>query len=1215
VDKVHPLLDLMRERVLILDGAMGTMIQTYGFGEAEFRGERFAQWDHELRGASDVLCLTQPDAIREIHAAFVAAGADVIETNTFNAQAISLADYGLEDLTYDINVAAARLVREAIDAAPDSRPRFIAGSMGPTNATASLSPDVNNPGYRTRTFEDFRAAYYDQARGLLDGGADLLMVETIFDTLNSKAALFAIEQLFEERGVRVPLIISVTVTDASGRTLSGQTVEAFWNSIAHTRPDVVGVNCALGADLMRPYVEELAGIADCFISCYPNAGLPNEFGEYDESPEQMAATLGEFAQAGWLNMVGGCCGTTPAHIAAIAAAVEGAVPHTPTSPPPYSRYSGLEPLTIFPDTTFTVVGERTNVTGSARFRRLIKSGDFDTALEVARQQVASGANIIDVNMDEGLLDVPVVMTQFLNLIAAEPDISRVPVMIDSSDFAVLEAGLRCVQGKAIVNSISLKDGENEFRRRATLVRRYGAAAVVMAFDEEGQATGIDDRVEILTRAARILLDEVGFEEQDLIFDPNVLTVATGIEEHDPYARNFIEATRQLKERFPLARVSGGISNLSFSFRGNEPVRRAMNSAFLYHAIQAGLDMGIVNAGQLDVYDDIDPGLLELIEDVLFCRRPDATDRLTTRAGDHNRDEVDEAAEEEWRSTPVEDRIRHALVAGVADHIEADAEEARLQYGRPLAVIEGPLMAGMNVVGDLFGAGKMFLPQVVKSARVMKRAVAYLEPFMEEERGGGGPRSAGKVVMATVKGDVHDIGKNIVGVVLACNNYEIVDLGVMVSAETILQAVRDEKPDLVGLSGLITPSLDEMAHVATELERAGTTLPLLIGGATTSGKHTAVRIAPRYSSITAHVKDASRAVAVVGRLRGTDTDDFVAETRTEQQRLRDVFAAAEDTKLVGLRAARAGRLQVEFDAAAIAEPRHLDAVVERAVALEDIVPFIDWTPFFHAWELRGVFPKILDSPDVGAAARDLYEHAQARLSEIVADGTIRARSAFRFFRAHSEGDDIVVSDSSCAELGRLHGLRQQRERKTGEYACIADFVAPANGPDDYVGLFAVSAGDGVDAIVKRHEADLDDYNAILVKALADRLAEALAEKLHADARAFCGIAEDLDHAALIAEKYRGIRPAPGYPAQPDHSEKRTMWRLLEAEKLTGITLTESCAMNPAAAVSGLYLNHPAARYFAVGRLGADQVEDYAGRKGCDPGAVEAWLRANLAYDPD
>ncbi len=1212
---MHPFLALLGQKVLILDGAMGTMIQACGLEEADFRGERFAQWQSDLRGANDLLCLTQPDVIRQIHADFITAGADVIETNTFNAQSISLADYGLEDLAYEINVAAARLVREAIDAASDGRPRFVAGSLGPTNATASMSPDVNNPGFRARNFEDFREAYYEQARGLLDGGADLLMVETIFDTLNAKAALFAIEELFEARGERVPLIISVTITDASGRTLSGQTVEAFWNSVAHARPDIVGVNCALGAEAMRPYVEELAGIADCYISCYPNAGLPNEFGGYDETPAHLAETLGDFAQAGWLNLVGGCCGTTPAHIAAIAQAVDGATPHEPSQPPPHPRYSGLEALTIYPDTTFTVVGERTNVTGSARFRRLIKSGDYETALQVARQQVANGANIIDVNMDEGLLDVPQVMTEFLNLIAVEPDIAAVPVMVDSSDFVVLEAGLRCLQGKAVVNSISLKDGEDEFRRRATLVRRYGAAVVVMAFDESGQATGIDDRVEILTRAARILIDEVGFAEHDLIFDPNILTIATGLEEHDPYAMNFIEATRRLKARFPNALISGGVSNLSFSFRGNEPVRRAMNSAFLYHAIQAGLGMGIVNAGQLDVYDDIDTDLLELIEDVFFLRCPDATDRLTTRADAHNRDEVVEAAAEAWRAESVETRIEHALVAGVADFIEADAEEARQKCGTPLAVIEGPLMAGMNVVGDLFGAGKMFLPQVVKSARVMKKAVAYLEPYMDAERDGGS-RSAGKIVMATVKGDVHDIGKNIVGVVLACNNYEIVDLGVMVPADRILAAVSEEKPDMVGLSGLITPSLDEMAHVAGELQRVGSALPLLIGGATTSPKHTAVRIAPRYDATTLHVKDASRAVAAVSRLRGAAAADYAIEIQQEQERMRQAFADAEDVKLAPLAAARDGRLKLSFDAQDIAVPRHLDAVIQRDVPLDEIVPYIDWTPFFHAWELRGTYPKIFERKDVGAAARDLHEAAVRQLQEMVAERLIHAHATFRFFRAGSEGDDIVVLGPDGEVATRLHGLRQQGQRKSGKHACLSDFVAPLDAPvDDYIGLFAVNAGEGVTNLVHAHERAHDDYGAIMVKALADRLAEALAEKLHADARAFCGLQEQLDYPDLIAEKYRGIRPAPGYPAQPDHSEKRTMWTLLEAEAATGVKLTETCAMDPAASVSGLYFNHPQARYLSVGRLGADQIEDYAARKGIAVREAESWLRANLAYDPD
>lgn len=1204
----------MKRRIVVLDGAMGTMIQTYGLDESGFRGKRFADWGHELRGASDVLCLTQPDVIRQIHASFIDAGADVIETNTFNAQAISLSDYGLEDLTHEINVAGARLVRDAIDAAGDGKQRFIAGSLGPTNATASISPDVNRPGYRAHSFEDFRAAYYEQARGLLDGGVDVLMVETIFDTLNSKAALFAIEQLFDERGERVPLIISVTITDASGRTLSGQTVEAFWNSVRHARPDIVGVNCALGADLMRPYVEELAGIADCSISCYPNAGLPNEFGGYDQSPEEMAEILGEFASAGLLNMVGGCCGTTPKHLAAIVERVADEPVHIPAEPPPYSRYSGLEPLTIFPDTTFTVVGERTNVTGSARFRRLVKSGDYETALEVARQQVDNGANILDVNMDEGLLDVPAVMTEFLNLIAAEPDIARVPIMIDSSDFEVLEAGLRCVQGKAVVNSISLKDGEEEFRRRGQLVQRYGAAVVVMAFDETGQATGIDDRVEILTRAARILIDEICFTEEDLIFDPNVLTVATGIEEHDSYALNFIEATRRLKGLFPAARVSGGISNLSFSFRGNEPVRRAMNSAFLYHAIQAGLDMGIVNAGQLDVYDEIAPDLLEAIEDVIFCRRPGATDRLTSLAGEHGEEEIEETAEAEWRQGSVQDRISHALVAGIADFIEDDAEEARQECGTPLAVIEGPLMDGMNVVGELFGEGKMFLPQVVKSARVMKRAVAYLEPFMEDE-GTGERTSAGKVVLATVKGDVHDIGKNIVGVVLACNNYEIVDLGVMVSAETILEAVRAERADMVGLSGLITPSLDEMVHVAGELERNEYELPLLIGGATTSAKHTAVKIGPKYGSATVHVKDASRAVSVVGRLRGSDSDGFVAANQTEQDRLRQAFADASTARYVTLEESRSANGRPEIAVSEIAVPEHLEPVIESDIPLSEVTPYIDWTPFFHAWELRGAYPAILNRDDVGAAARELHANAEKMLGEIVEQGSLGASSIFRFFNASAVGEDINLLDETGDVVGSLFGLRQQRQRKNGSYMALGDVVASAGGPNDYLGMFAVTAGIGIDDLVARYEAAHDDYNAIMVKALADRLAEALAEKTHADARAFCGIQEDLSMDDLIAENYRGIRPAPGYPAQPDHSEKLTMWKMLDVEASVGISLTESCAMSPAASVSGLYLNHPEARYFSVGKIGADQVEDYARRKGVEVTEAERWLRANLAYDPD
>ncbi len=1216
--------DLCTRRVLVLDGAMGTMIQSYGLTEADFRGESFAGHPGELRGANDLLCLTRPDVIREVHRGFLDAGADIIETNTFNANGFSMADYGLEDRVYEINLAAAELALEAAvaaTAADPARPRFAAGAMGPTTKTASLSPDVNDPGFRAATFEEFRQVYREQARGLLDGGVDLLMVETIFDTLNARAALFAIEELFEERGERVPLIVSVTITDASGRTLSGQTIEAFWASVSHVSMDAVGINCALGPETMRPYVEELAVLAPVPLSCYPNAGLPNEFGQYEETPEQMADVLGEFAGSGWLNLVGGCCGTTPDHIRAIAEAVRSVAPRALPTPRALPRYSGLEAFTVFPETTFVVVGERTNVTGSARFRRLIKAGDFDAAVEVARHQVAGGANIVDVNMDEGLLDSVEAITTFLNLMGAEPDIAALPVMIDSSNFSVLEAGLRCLQGKSIVNSISLKDGETAFRDKARLVRRYGAAVVVMAFDETGQATGVDDRVEVLTRAARILIDEIGFAEQDIIFDPNVLTVATGMAEHDPYAVNFIEATRRLKERFPGVLVSGGISNLSFSFRGNEPVRRAMNSAFLYHAIQAGLDMGIVNAGQLDLYDEIDSELLARIEDVLFVRHPHATDRMIELAQSFQGGRIEEAVEDAWRQEPVAARLRHALIKGIVDHVEEDAEEARQELGRPIKVIEGPLMDGMNVVGGLFGSGKMFLPQVVKSARVMKRAVAYLEPFMDAEREDGARQSAGKIVMATVKGDVHDIGKNIVGVVLACNNYEVLDLGVMVPAEKILDTARDEAADFIGLSGLITPSLDEMVHVASEIQRVGLEVPLLIGGATTSAKHTAVKIAPAYEGLTVHVDDASRAVGVVTKTRSRELGaGFADEVRAEQGRLRSDFAGGRSGELVSVGHARQRPALIEWRSADLAQPESLGANVKRDVSLETVARYIDWTPFFHTWELKGVYPRILEDERFGEAARELYDAARRMLDRIVADGLLRAHAVWGFFAANARNDDIQLwaGAEHQQEIAVLHGLRQQRRRsRDREYACIADFVAPAGaGLVDHVGAFAVTAGEGVDELVASYEAQHDDYSAIMVKALADRLAEALAEMIHERARRFCGFGtlEQLTPEELIAERYRGIRPAPGYPAQPDHTEKQTLWDLLDVEAAVGISLTESYAMMPAASVSGQYLNHPAARYFAVGRLGRDQVEDYAKRKGWSLAEAERWLRPNLGYEP-
>jgi len=1219
--------ELLGQRILVFDGAMGTMIQSYKLGEADFRGKEFASHPSELRGCNDLLNLTRPEVIQEIHRRYLEAGADILETNSFNANAFSMADYGLESEVYRINLAAARNARAAIETFERENPgarHFVAGSMGPTNRSASLSPDVNRPAFRVASFDDFRRAYYEQARGLLDGGVDILLPETAFDTLNLKAALFAIAQLLEERGTGVPVIASVTIVDASGRTLSGQTPEAFWNSISHFPLFAVGINCALGPANMRPYVEELATVANVYLSCVPNAGLPNPFGGYDETPEQMAKVLGEFAEAGWLNFAGGCCGTRPEHIRAIAEAMRGARPHARSRPEPYSRLSGLEPLTLRPDANFIVIGERTNVTGSRRFARLISSGDYEAALEVARQQVEGGANILDVNMDEGLLDSVEAMTTFLNLIGSEPDIARLPIMVDSSKFEVIEAGLKCLQGKGIVNSMSLKEGEAKFKEQAGLVRRYGAALVVMAFDEQGQASSVDRKVEILSRAYRILTEEVGLPPGDVIFDPNVLTVATGIEEHNDYAVSFIEATRELKKRFPQAKVSGGISNLSFSFRGNDLVRDAMNAAFLYHAIQAGLDMGIVNAGQLAVYEDIPKELRDLLEDVLFNRRAEATERLIEFAQAHAGKEKTRERDQAWRQAPVEERLSHALVHGITDQIEQDTEEARQKLGRPLSVIEGPLMAGMNVVGDLFGSGKMFLPQVVKSARVMKKAVAYLQPFLEEEKKDTKSQATqGRIVLATVKGDVHDIGKSIVGVVLACNGYQIIDLGVMVPADKILDTAVERKADLVGLSGLITPSLDEMVHVASEMERRKLGLPLLIGGATTSKKHTAVKIAPAYSQGTLHVEDASRAVGVVGELMNpTLREALVSRNRSAQEAARAAYAGGA-TALASFEEARARRFRIDWapsQAPKIARPDFLGVRVLDDVPLDEIVPYIDWTPLFVAWELRGVYPAILSKPDVGPAARDLFESAQALLEQIVSGKLLRARAVYGFFPAAVEGDDIIVYEGEPRdrERARLHTLRQQAVKRDGQgYLALADFVAPrGSGLADYLGAFAVTAGHGLEAVVRRFEAEHDDYNAIMAKALADRLAEALAEMLHERARRDCGfgLEENLSKEDILHQSYRGIRPAPGYPACPDHTEKQTLFDLLRAEANAGISLTETFAMIPAASVSGLYLNHPESRYFTVGKIGRDQVEDYARRKGKSRAEIERWLAPYLGYQP-
>lgn len=1226
-DCTEELTRALRERILVIDGAMGTAIQTRRLSEADYRGERFADWaGGDLRGANDLLTLTRPELIREIHEEYLRAGADLVETNTFNAQSISLADYDLAELAYELNHAAAVLAREACDAvATPERPRYVAGAIGPTTRTASISPDVNDPGARNVTFDQLVEAYAESARGLLDGGADLLIVETIFDTLNAKAALFAIEGLFEELDRRWPVIVSGTITDASGRTLSGQTTEAFWNSVRHVRPLLVGLNCALGAAEMRPYVAELSRVADTFVSCYPNAGLPNAFGEYDEVASQTAATVAEFADAGFVNLVGGCCGTTPDHIAAIAQAVEGRAPRVVPEIPRATRLSGLEPLTIDADSLFVNVGERTNITGSARFRNLIKAGDYDTALSVAAQQVENGAQIIDVNMDEGMIDGVAAMDRFTRLIAAEPDIARVPVMVDSSKWAVIEAGLKNVQGKAIVNSISLKEGEGPFLEQARLCRRYGAAVVVMAFDEQGQADDLERRKEICGRAYRLLTEEVGFPAEDIVFDPNVFAVATGIEEHAAYGLDFIEATRWIRETLPHTQVSGGISNVSFSFRGNNAVREAIHAVFLFHAIRAGLSMGIVNAGALVVYDQVDPVLREAIEDVVLNRVADptqATERLLELAEAHRGSgEVVEGAAEEWRSLPLRERITHALVKGIDAHVEDDTEALRAEIeeagGRPLEVIEGPLMDGMNVVGDLFGAGKMFLPQVVKSARVMKKAVAYLIPYIEAEKEEGSKRRTnGTIVMATVKGDVHDIGKNIVGVVLQCNNYEVIDLGVMVPAQKILETAREVGADLIGLSGLITPSLDEMVTVATEMARQGFEVPLLIGGATTSRAHTAVKIDPSYEHPVVWIKDASRSVPVAARLLGPGKEALVEETRVDYDSLRERHSSKTDRPMVSLATAR--ERAPELDLTRVQpSPKQAGVQVFEDYDLAELRDYIDWSPFFAAWEMKGRFPDILNNPASGEAARKLYADAQEMLDRIVEERWLTAKGVVGLWPAHREGDDIVLTTDD-GEV-RLHQLRQQGEHREGvPNKCLADFVAPAGDVTDHVGAFAVTAGLGSETKIAEFKEALDDYSAILLESLADRLAEAFAERLHQRVRTELwgyAVAEDLSNDELIKETYDGIRPAPGYPACPEHTEKQTIWSLLDVEEQTGMKLTESMAMWPGASVSGLYLGHPDAQYFVVGRLDRDQVSDYAERKGWDLPTAERWLASNLAYNPD
>jgi len=1214
------------ERIVMMDGAMGTMIQRHKLQEKDFRGELYANHPSDLKGNNDLLCLTRPDVIGAIHRAYLESGAGIIETNTFNSTSISQADYGLERAVRDINLAAARLARKVTDeylAANPGKVAWVAGAVGPTNRTASMSPDVNRPEYRAVTFTQLAKSYGEQVRALIEGGVDVLLPETTFDTLNLKAALWAMEEVFDDLGFRLPVMISVTITDASGRTLSGQTTEAFWQSIRHARPFSVGINCALGPKEMRPYMATLSKIADCFVSCYPNAGLPNAFGGYDETPEQMAEVLGEFAQAGFLNMVGGCCGTTPDHIAVIGQAVAQAKPRVVPTPGRETVLAGLEPYVIGTGGSFTAIGERTNVTGSPKFSALIKEEKFEEAVAVARQQVEAGANLIDLNFDEALLDGEASMSRFLHLIGSEPEIARVPFILDSSKWSVLEAGLQCVQGKAIVNSISLKEGEKVFLEQAKKVRRYGAAVIVMAFDEEGQAADAKRKVSICRRAYQLLTEKAGIAPEDIIFDTNILTVATGIEEHNNYAVEFIEAVREIKKTMPGCKTSGGLSNISFSFRGNTTVREAMHACFLYHAIQAGLDMAIVNAGQLAVYEEIPAELKDRVEDVLLNRRADATERMLEYAETVKSGGKVVVKDEAWRKGSVDDRLLHALLKGVTDFIDQDTEEARQKYGRPLEVIEGPLMGGMRHVGDLFGEGKMFLPQVVKSARVMKKAVAYLTPFMEKEKEAAGDKSkgAGKILMATVKGDVHDIGKNIVGVVLACNGYEVIDLGVMVPCEKILAEAKSHGVDVIGLSGLITPSLDEMVTVAEEMTREKFEIPLLIGGATTSAAHTAVKIAPAYSGSVVHVIDASRVVGVAQKLLSLENRGaYLKQVQADQAKARkDYETRRAAQKLLSIGDAR--KRAAKFDWSKEPErPEFLGLKVFEDFPLRELAEYIDWSPFFHAWELRGRFPKIFDDPIVGVESKKLYGDAQILLENILKDKRVRAQGVMAFFPANSEGDDILLYEDDARKKvrARVHGLRQQMARSDGEpNRCLSDFIAPvSSGKKDYLGAFAVTAGHGVEDWAKELERGNDDYQAIMLKALADRCAEAFAEKMHEIARQAWGFGrkEGLSKEDLIDEKYRGIRPAAGYPACPDHTEKRGLMALLNAEQSVGIHLTENCAMTPASSVSGLYFGHPEARYFAVGPVGKDQVEDYAFRKGVTVGEAERWLRPNLAYDP-
>ncbi|MCS6905413.1 MAG: methionine synthase [Bacteroidia bacterium] len=1252
----HPIVDLLRQRILIIDGAMGTMIQSYQLTEEQYRGQRFADFcvlspsensspSHAsldpsqgscctahnsnggqkgfLKGNNELLSLTQPQIIYEIHSAYLAAGADIIETNTFSANAISQADYQMQHLVYEMNVASARIAKKAIEDFASATPRFVAGAIGPTNRTASLSPDVNDPGFRAVTFDQLKEVYTQQISGLIDGGVDILLIETIFDTLNCKAAIAAAAEYFEQRSVELPVMISVTITDASGRTLSGQTLEAFLISVLHC-PNLlsIGINCALGAAEMRPFMEELSAKAPVWVSCYPNAGLPNAFGGYDQTPKEMAALLREFAENGWLNIVGGCCGTTPEHIRAIREAVAQSKPRKIPQLPVITRFSGLEPMSLTPEINFVNIGERTNVTGSRKFAKMILSGDFESALSVARQQVENGAQILDVNMDEGMLDAEAAMVKFLNLLAAEPDIARLPIMVDSSKFSVIQAGLKCLQGKSIVNSISLKEGEEVFLQQAKIARKFGAAVVVMAFDEKGQADTFERKIEICERAYNLLTQKIGFPPEDIIFDPNIFAIATGIEEHNNYAVDYIEAVRWIKTHLPYAKVSGGVSNLSFAFRGNEPVREAMHSVFLYHAIQAGMDMGIVNAGQLAVYDEIEPTLLKLVEDVVLNRSPDAAEKLLAFAETLKKDKKETQETLTWRTLPVNERLVHALVKGITDYIEQDVEEARQQYSSPLEIIEGPLMQGMTVVGDLFGAGKMFLPQVVKSARVMKKAVAYLIPFIEATPTQASSQKAGKILLATVKGDVHDIGKNIVGVVLGCNNFEVTDLGVMVPCEKILSVAKEQNVDIIGLSGLITPSLDEMVHVAKEMERQGFNIPLLIGGATTSRIHTAVKIDPCYSGSVVHVLDASRAVPVATTLMNPQQRiGFISNIKKEYAQLREQHLIRKvEKELVPIEEARQNRLQLNFDN--IFPPRKLGIQVWEKVDLNILVNYIDWTPFFATWELKGKYPQILEDPEIGDTAKRLFADAQNLLEQIIPQNILEAKAVFGLFPANSVGDDIeIYADENRSKiLGIVHTLRQQTKKgKNLPYLALADFIAPKeSGKIDYIGAFAVTAGLGLEEIVKFYEDNHDDYNSILAKALADRLAEALAEYLHLCIRKeFWGYSpdENFTNEELIAEKYVGIRPAPGYPACPDHTEKITLFTLLEAEKNAQIFLTENLAMYPAASVSGWYFAHPKSEYFGVGKIGKDQILDYYKRKNMTIEEVEKWLAPYLGYNPE